>query len=81
MDEVKENFDRILDHGGVFIIFADYRDRQSVILGHQSHYGFVKKQDIWRHNWGFLSILDELWVNHDHGEEIAKDLFLSEWSY
>jgi hypothetical protein len=72
MNKVKEHFDRVFENGGVFIIFADRRDKTRMILGHQSYSGTIKKeQDIYCDSWGFLSILDEIWVKLDHGEKIS----------
>lgn len=63
MNEVKEYFDRTFEYGGIFIIFADCRNSPRVICGHQSYSGLIEKENIYCHNWGFLSILDALWWN------------------
>jgi hypothetical protein len=71
MEEVKEYLDRIFEHGGVFIIFADRWCRPRVISGYLGRLSFQKERDIYCHNWGFLSILNGLQVKNDYGEEIS----------
>ena len=61
---VQDKFDRILKHGGVFIIFADDKDYQDLIWG-RLYYGSLEKEDnLTRkyHNWCFLSELNYLEV-------------------
>lgn len=72
MAMVRDKFDRILDNGGSFIVFSDTRDRQDLV--HAANYGgydgLCIKQNINFDNWSFLSILSNLSISHDHGEEI-----------
>lgn len=79
MAMVQDQFDRILDNGGAFIVFSDTRDRQKLV--HAADYGgyngFSIERDIPYDNWSFLSILSNLSINHDHGEEI--DAIKKEW--
>lgn len=66
-------FDRILEHGGAFVIFADFRVQQDLLFGHcRSGYGVVGdalKFD----NWSFLDCLDgdSLTADVDSGSEIT----------
>jgi hypothetical protein len=71
MMSVKNDFDRIFEHGGVFIIFATSRNRPRDIQGYQSYSGIKKEAEIYCHNWMFLSILGDLDVTDDCGEEIS----------
>lgn len=72
MVEVKNKFDRILDHDGMFVIFAQSRLRQDLVLGKSPYPGKleiiskIKNVD----NWSFLSILSHLGIEPDLGEEI-----------
>ena len=73
MDEVQRKFDRILDNGGAFIVFSDSRDRRDLVLAHHygsMHRGFSIDGDIHCDNWSFLSMLSNLTIVGDHGEEI-----------
>ena len=70
----RETFDRILSHGGVFVVFADAQERQQLLFGHfQRHYGIQKVSDIRFDNWSFLSILELAEVAEDRGCEIDID--------
>lgn len=71
MAEVQDDFERILSHGGVFIIFAAPRRQQKLILG--SIYGgqLIESDKIAYNNWSFLSTLDRFETKADRGEEIA----------
>jgi hypothetical protein len=73
IEQVKNHFGRIFQHGGIFLIFADRRESPRVIWGHyQSYSGRIEKErDIYCDNWGLLSILDSLVVEPDHGEEMS----------
>lgn len=69
---VKEEMDRILDSGGVFIIFADSMVEQDIAIGsirQGSHFNIARR--FMCSNWSFLTILSYLNVVDDHGEEIS----------
>lgn len=53
-------FDRILSHGGVFIVFAAARKSQELAGGSIKYGGFRKECDISSNNWSFLSILNSV---------------------
>jgi hypothetical protein len=67
----QEEFDRILGHGGVFVVFAGVRNSQVLKWGHNHGGRFVLVDDINYNNWSFLSILKGLEVERDLGEEIS----------
>ncbi|MEQ9623157.1 hypothetical protein [Coleofasciculus chthonoplastes] len=70
----QKSFDRILEHGGVFIIFADIRRQQKQFWGHIINYGtFIEEEKLPFDNWCFLSILDprNLDIKVDLGQEIS----------
>jgi hypothetical protein len=71
MVQAQEDFDRILTHGGVFIIFAEQRISQKLAFGHIKYQAFVKESDISYDNWSFLSILDCMNVKSYQGQEIV----------
>jgi hypothetical protein len=77
MAMVQDQFERILDNGGAFIIFSDARDSQKLAYG-RDYGGLSIEQEIHFDNWSFLSVLSNLTVNGDHGEEI--DAVKEEWS-
>jgi hypothetical protein len=66
----QKTFDRILVHGGVFVVFADRKERQQLMLAHKSTYGLENGRDIPFDNWSFLSILELADVVEDRGCEI-----------
>ena len=72
MAMVQDQFERILDNGGAFIVFSDSRDTRKLVLArHYGGYnGFSVERDINYDNWSFLGILSNLTVSGDHGEEI-----------
>jgi hypothetical protein len=72
---LKEDFDRILVSGGVFVVFAKPRLWQTTVLGSvEDHYGpqFQVREKIEADNWSFLSTLSQyhLKVEPEHGTEI-----------
>lgn len=68
---VQDQFSRILSNGGTFIIFADNRDSQELVWA-QSHgrYDFSIERELPYDNWSFLSLLSNLEIAGDHGEEM-----------
>ena len=77
MRMVQNAFDRTFDHGGLFVIFAQPRLRQDLVLTHvyhsRLHYGVPElstESKINADNWSFLSILSDLVIESDVGEEI-----------
>jgi hypothetical protein len=68
---VKDKFDRILDHGGMFVIFAQPRLYQKLVWAAKGVLGFIADdQEIQADNWSFLSILTHLGIKADSGEEL-----------
>src|SRR4030042_3708988 len=66
-------FDRILGHGGLFIVFAKNRERQKMKLGHIDRNTRTLSGDkIDFDNWSFLSRLDDSFVRikYDSGNEM-----------
>jgi hypothetical protein len=77
MSMVRNAFDRIFDHGGLFVIFAQSRLYQDLVLASvyrsRLHYGVPElstKSKINADNWSFLSILSDLVIESDVGVEI-----------
>jgi hypothetical protein len=74
MKKVQNAFDRIFDHGGLFVIFAQPSLRQDLALAHVSHSPFDQglsiKSKINADNWSFLPILSSLRIESDFGQEI-----------
>ena len=70
---VQKHFDRILEHGGLFVIFAKSRLNQDIVWG-KSEYGRLSVNKKLKYdNWSFLSILnpENIKVKEDFGEEIS----------
>ncbi len=65
----RSHFERIYEHGGVFIIFAAHRISPDYVWAaeHQISYG----QSMGLDNWSFLGVLDRLDVTYDLGTEIT----------
>ena len=80
MAMVQDDFDRILNNGGAFVVFSDARDKREFVLArHYDDYrGFSVEREILFDNWSFLSVLSNLIVTGDHGEEI--DAVKHDWS-
>lgn len=72
MSVVRKAFNRILDHGGLFVIFAQPRLSQDIIWASIGHGRLDEHSKIDADNWSFLSILssDYLEIDSDFGEEI-----------
>jgi hypothetical protein len=71
MAQFQHDFDRILDNGGVFIVFSDCRQKQELVFARQLPYrGFEIARDIAYDNWCFLSLFSQLAITDDNGEEI-----------
>lgn len=72
---IKDKFDRILKHGGVFIIFADDKKYQELIWG-QIDFDNLKIEENLSpsvHNWCFLSELNYLEIKSAQGLEIVAE--------
>jgi hypothetical protein len=70
MSMVQNAFDRIFDHGGLFVIFAQPRLYQKFVWAHVL--GMLEvDREIHADNWSFLSILSYLKIESDVGEEIS----------
>ena len=72
MAMVREYFDRILESGGVFVIFSESPLKQELVIAEQKPgYSAISIQGkLSYNNWSFLSFLSNLSVTYDHGEEI-----------
>lgn len=72
MGGVQEAFNRILDHGGLFVIFAKPRISQEIVWAKNRYGVFDIDRRIDVDNWSFLSILssDNLRIHSDYGQEI-----------
>lgn len=71
MAEVSEDWDRILGAGGIFVIFAQPRLRQELVLATARFRRFDHARDLSFDNWSFLPLLhrENLKVASDHGTE------------
>jgi hypothetical protein len=81
MAALRDKFDRVYQAGGMFIVFADTRSKQTLVLGsvQNRRYGgeFQIHQNLSDDNWSFLPVLTDLDVREDHGEEIS--LIAEDW--
>ena len=73
MASLQNDFDRIIEHGGVLVIFADDRYQQDLSWAYyRPHYGLQVEFDLPVDNWSFSKFLvsHELSVTDDPGREI-----------
>jgi hypothetical protein len=73
MRAVRDAMDRIYQHGGVFIVFADARYDPQCIVSAIDRYGNLdpyNARPYGAHNWSLLSELDWLSVTGDIGQEM-----------
>lgn len=72
MGIMQKDFDRILKHGGIFVIFAQPRSLQKLVWAKVDYSELKIKEKVPWDNWSFLSVLspDYLQIEADHGEEI-----------
>jgi hypothetical protein len=77
MRSVRKAFDRILDAGGVFVIFAEPRIWPTMVFGwidpHVFRGGLQVEEEIKEHTWSFLTVLssDHLRSKAEYGNEIT----------
>jgi hypothetical protein len=84
---MRDDFDRILNTGGVFVIFANRPEVQEFYWGHRNrHYGFQRENSKKFNSWDFLSLTSSsnyFNVEPDHGstitlsDELSKDTPIS----
>lgn len=68
----RSDFDRIYDHGGVFVVFADEQVYARYLLASNDYGGLdrYESQEVRASNWDLISALNDLAVTSDHGQEI-----------
>lgn len=78
----KLDFDRILNTGGVFIIFADALPSQTYYWGCKNHYSKHDiKEEKTLNDWDFLTILSQYKIDSDHGKILKFNPKISkEWT-
>lgn len=66
------DFKRIYNHGGVFILFADWKNEVAYYYGSSLGGTFYPHtgKELELNDWCFLPLLNELDVSNDHGNEI-----------
>lgn len=72
MAMVSKQFERIFNNGGAFIVFSDARIHQKLIHARETYSGLLTERNLEFDNWSFLSILSNLIISDDHGEEIRS---------
>ena len=70
MTQVQDQFDLILKHGGLFVIFAQPRLSQKLFLGNIRNGYFNEESKLNYDNWSFLSIFNDINIFPDYGIEI-----------
>ena len=73
MAYLQEDFDRIIEHGGMLVVFADERYQQDLSLAYNRRsYGLQVESNLPFDNWSFSKHLDlyDLRVTNDPGKEI-----------
>ena len=71
MAMVSDDWNRILESGGAFVVFAQPRFRQELVFGNVRFGTFERATSIHYDNWSFLPILsrENLKIERDHGTE------------
>jgi hypothetical protein len=77
MSEVQESFNRILNNGGVFVIFAQPHLYQNICLARKQFNRFKIEKNIGADNWSFLSILSN-YLNLEIKEDYGSEIFLQD---
>lgn len=77
MLSVRDGFNRIIEHGGFFVIFAQPRIKQKTIWARSIDYGLDEESEIKADNWSFLSIFEpyNFEINYDSGKEMTVPEF------
>ncbi len=73
MTLLRNSSDRILKSGGVFVIFAEAKLRQPIVLAAENRFRQLDvNRDIDEDNWSILTLLSQIYLNvcTDHGTEI-----------
>jgi len=72
MFSAKSDFNRILENGGLFVIFAEPRLLQTQVFAKIEHGSLHVREHIWADNWSFLSVIGNLTINAEvPGREIT----------
>jgi len=67
---LKESFDRILENGGVFVVFADDKVRQTLTFARDGYDGLYDHHDLEADVYSFIEDFQNLQVDGDHGTEM-----------
>jgi len=71
---VRKAFERIWNHGGVFVVFVSDKEKIKYIYGHADQYGgFSQRERFALSNWSFLGDLDSVDASSAYGQEIRFD--------
>ncbi|HEY3049524.1 MAG TPA: site-specific integrase [Polaromonas sp.] len=69
--KVQKAFNRVLDVGGVFVVFAASKTNLEIKIGKLNRYKSFEPHEDWSYTeWSFLDEFDDMHVSHDHGEEM-----------
>ncbi|HYT54594.1 MAG TPA: hypothetical protein VEQ38_07775 [Verrucomicrobiae bacterium] len=71
MRMVHERLDLILNNGGAFVIFAEPRDRQNLVLAQRFSHNFHVERELHWDNWSFLSAASSIAIDSDYGTEVT----------
>lgn len=70
MSLVKEKLDRILESGGVFIVFVHPKEGMTLTLGRLGVRGLDVARTRFEDTWSFLSVLGAVNTSVDHGQDM-----------
>lgn len=69
---VKDAFNRVLDMGGIFVVFAANKTNLEIHGGKLDYYNNFNSHHTWTSTeWSFLDELSDMQVSPDHGEEMC----------
>lgn len=70
-EQVQNAFSKVLDMGGVFVVFAASKTDHEIHMGKLDYRDRFDAHQLWTSTeWSFLDELDDMQVSHDHGEEM-----------
>jgi hypothetical protein len=74
--------ERILNHGGIFIVLLSNRYEVSYLSAIHSNYGSLRTQNTHSStNWSFLHVLTEMGCESRNGSEITLSWFSVKWNF
>lgn len=69
---VQSAFNKVLEAGGVFVVFAATKTNNEIKIGSLDRYERFNEHQNWPYSeWSFLEVLDDMQVSNESGEEMS----------